>query len=155
MIAQNEDKNTVLFVCTGNSCRSPMAEYYFNSEIKKLGLNYIAKSRGLHAESGCQMSANAKKVLVSRNIAENIENITHKSKQIDGDIIKESEFIYGITIHHQARLKEDFPEFSDKILCMPENISDPYGGNLEIYEKCFEKIKQSVDIIIKSLPEEN
>jgi len=155
MIAQNGDKNSILFVCTGNTCRSPMAEYYFNSGAKKLGLNYIAKSRGLYADSGIGMSANAKKVLVSRNIAEKIEDITHKSKQIDMDIVEKADIIYGITVHHQIRLKEEFPEFGDKILNMPEDIGDPYGGSLEVYERCFENIKRSVDSIIKSLTGEN
>ena len=153
MIAQNDDKNTILFVCTGNTCRSPMAEYYFNNEMKKFGVKFTAKSCGLHAESGCQMSANAKKVLVSQNIVENIEDITHKSKQIDEDIVKKAELIYGITVHHQDRLIEEFPQFKEKILCMPEDIGDPYGGSLEVYDKCFENIKKSVGIIIKSLIE--
>ena len=153
MIAQNDDKNTILFVCTGNTCRSPMAEYYFNGEMKKLGKDYVAESCGLHAEPGSQMSANAKKVLESQNIAENIEDITHKSRQIGEDIVEKAEFIYGITVHHQAKLTEEYPKFKNKIVSMPENIGDPYGGTFEVYEKCFENIKKSVDIIIKSLIE--
>ena len=101
------------------------------------------------------MSGNAKKVLMSNNIIENIENIQHTPRQIDEQIVKEADFIYGITVHHEARLKEDFPEYKDKILSMPENIGDPYGGSLEVYERCFENIKKSVDIIIKSLIEGN
>jgi len=138
-----------------------MAEYYFNSEIKKFNKDFeiTAESRGLHANTGSYMSGNAQKVLEMNNIFVGRDDPgapqNHKSKQIDDEIVKESEIIYGITVHHEARLKEDFPQFKDKISCMPENIGDPYGGSLEVYEKCFENIKKSVDVIIKSLIEEN
>jgi len=134
-----------------------MAEYYFNCEMKKLGKEgeIIAESRGLAAEPGSYMSANAQKVLLSDNIINNSDDITHKSRQISEKIIKEAEIIYGITVHHELRLKEEFPEFKDKIFSMKEDIGDPYGGSLEVYGRCFENIKKSVDVIINNMAGEN
>jgi len=97
------------------------------------------------------MAANARKTLLSNNIINNTDDIAHRSRQVSENIIKEAEIIYGLTVHHEARLKEEFPKYSDKIYSMPEDIGDPYGGNLEIYEKCFENIKKSADMIIKLL----
>ena len=125
-----------------------MAEYYFNS--KNL-VGITAESCGLRAEPGGFMSANAKKVLESNGILAN----GHISRQIDAKLAKEADIIYGITKHHEARLKEEFPDFKEKISSMPEDVGDPYGGSLEAYEECFGKIKKSVDIIIRNLTERN
>lgn len=147
----------IVFVCTGNTCRSPMAEYYFNGCMKDSGFKAI--SCGLSAAHGAPMALNAKKTLASNNIIcnicniNNISDILHESKQIDGKIIEEADFIYGITDNHANILKENFPQFAAKIYAMPENIGDPYGGSLEVYEKCFEDIKKAVDIIITELSE--
>ena len=143
----------ILFVCTGNTCRSPMAEYYFNSEIKKLGekIDMTASSCGLCANPGSPMPKNAAKALLSRNIA----GEAHRSRQAERGIIEASDLVYGVTAHHEEALKQRFPEFSGRIFCMPEDIRDPFGGDAEVYRRCFVDIKRSVDAIIKSLTEEN
>jgi protein-tyrosine-phosphatase len=128
-----------------------MAEYYFNSEIKKLGGHTAAGSRGLAADFGAPMANNALLVLASRDI----DGKGHKSAPLDFDAMQSFDAVYAMTIHHEARLKEQFPDCADKIFCMGENIGDPYGGSLEIYESCFESIQKSVDSIIKSIAEEN
>jgi len=128
-----------------------MAEYYFNYICAAEGIT--AESCGLAAYNGSIISQNAEKVLTRHNIIVGRDDpgAPHIARQINEDIIKKSDIIYGITIHHEARLKEIFPKFAGKITSMPEDIGDPYGGSLEVYEKCFEKIKKSVDIIIKNL----
>lgn len=138
----------ILFVCTGNTCRSPMAEYYFNH---KCSGDFTAVSRGIYAETNNLMSANAKKILLDNNIISNISDILHKPAQIDEKIIREVDFVYGITENHANILRANYPGYADKILVMPENIGDPYGASLEVYVACFERIKSSVDIIIENL----
>jgi len=146
----------VCFVCTGNTCRSPMAEYYFNNinninSDKPDNSGVSAVSRGLSVGYSAPMALNAKKTLVSNNIIRNIDEILHESKQIDEKIIEEADYIYGITEAHSNILKENFPQFAAKIFAMPEDVGDPYGGSIEIYEKCFEKIRKAVDMITEEL----
>ena len=128
-----------------------MAEYYFNFKIKESGRDFTAVSRELYAETHNPMSANSQKVLFNNNIISNIGDILHKSTQIDEKIICEACFIYGITENHANILRLDYAGYAEKIFAMPENIGDPYGGILEVYEKCFEKIKRAVDTIIDNL----
>lgn len=137
----------ILFVCTGNTCRSPMAEYYFNHKMKNN--EYAARSCGIAAHgSGCMSKYAAQ--IIKMYIPES-ETGLFRSRQVDEGMIAEAYRMYGITKRHAEYLKENFHQYQNKIFAMPNDISDPFNGSLDTYKKAYEDIKIAVDAIIKEL----
>lgn len=122
----------VLFVCTGNTCRSPMAEGFYNN-IYGGG----AKSTGIYAESGALPSEYS--VEAMRNFGIDISE--HKATQVTPEDVKNAEKIYTMTSGHAVILKEAFPEAANKIEVLGKGISDPFGADLQTYEKCAKEIQ--------------
>lgn len=133
----------ILFVCTGNTCRSPMAEAIFNSLSPD---GFVSSSAGISTTNGRPVSENSVKAL------EEIKLFTsHTSVQIDNNIIKDYDYIIGITSNHAIMLSKFFPEYKDKIFSFPCEVSDPYGRDLAAYRKCRDLIIGGVEAIIKEL----
>ena len=132
----------IMFVCTGNTCRSPMAEILARNEIMKASLNIEVASRGISVYFSSGASEYARKAMKEYGL--NLD--THQSKQIELKDIKDVDLILTMTNHHKQYLHMNFPEFKDKIFTLKEfveesgDVSDPFGGQLEEYRSCAENL---------------
>ena len=134
----------ILFVCTGNTCRSPMAE----ALAKILFPKYDFVSAGLYVNPTDSVSANA--VLAMKNYGIDISE--HKPTQLTVEKAAEYDYIIPMTSSHKQILLANGIN-PDKILMFKEEISDPFGQNLETYLSCAEQLKNNIKITIGELNE--
>jgi protein-tyrosine-phosphatase len=135
----------ILFVCTGNTCRSPMAEGLFKLMLSQNCITYIeAKSAGIYAQDGSKASQNAK--LAVQELGANIEK--HKAKRLTESLVCHSDEIYAMTKQHKDIIEATYPQSKNKIFILGDGISDPFGGEIVEYIRCRDEIKTAIDEII-------
>jgi protein-tyrosine phosphatase len=150
---------TIIFICTGNTCRSPMAVGLFKKMLAdKLGVpqeklednGYKIISGGTAAVYG--MPASNKAVEVLKEYGADISG--HSSQPVTLTMIEEADRVYVMTKGHMETLKEWMPSAESKIFMLDpagEDIADPISGGVDVYRQSALKIKSALEARLNEL----
>ncbi|WP_343784222.1 low molecular weight protein arginine phosphatase [Alkalibacillus silvisoli] len=137
----------MLFVCTGNTCRSPMAE----AILKHKYPTYDVQSAGIFAGLGQGVNANAKQALQNKGI-----KCQHASQPVTRELLNWADLILTMTRQHKETLKLEYTSFDDKLFTLKEfvdeddlDIKDPIGLSIETYEHTLEEIEKHIDRMVE------
>ena len=140
----------ILFICTGNTCRSPMAEAIFRHKTNN---RFEVRSAGIFAHDGSSASAHSIEILKNQSIP-----MDHKSKQLTTELVAWSDLILTMGNSHKQMIEQRYPKAIEKVFSLKEytlnskaDIADPYGGTLNDYEKTFNEIEKAILVLIEKL----
>jgi protein arginine phosphatase len=137
----------IYFICTGNTCRSPMAEAILRSK----GIDNISvRSAGIYARDGWPISLNAKALIESADMP-----YTSVSNVVTDENIEWADIVLTMTQSHREALLYSYPEMEYKIFTLkgyvkPESmgdVQDPFGGDLETYRQAFNELSEIIDAL--------
>jgi len=154
----SSSSSKVLFVCTGNTCRSPIAEGLFRKELKNAGRADIEVmgSCGVATHDGYSMSRESEQVLKEHDAV--LPSFT--STAIREDLVEEADFIFAMTQSHLDVILANFPEYAEKchLMCAFKDfghslgkgmdVSDPIGQGLCAYQDTAEMLLMAIPSLI-------
>ena len=161
---KSQSPRRILFVCTGNTCRSPMAAALLNDLSRPRGICSMgesapnaccrATSAGLFATEGEPISPHAGAALQRAGVAPTPENdyTAHRARTVTQEMVENADLVVGLSASHAMQLMLRFPEAAQRITTLPMDIADPYGGSQEVYDACLAQLRLCLELAF--LPKE-
>jgi protein-tyrosine phosphatase len=148
----------VLFVCTANICRSPMAAGLFNALVEDRGLTFRAQSAGTAALVGKPAAPYTQQVANELRL----DFDGHRASQVDETMIGDADLVLTMTPQHRDTLRRNFEDSKEKIYTLPEysagdplgGIADPYGHSIGTYRASAQEILHHVELVVERLERE-
>ena len=143
----------IYFICTGNTCRSPMAEAILRS--KELG-NVTVRSAGIHAQEGRPISLHAKTLIEEAAMPH-----TPQSRVVSSEGLEWADVVLTMTEAHKMELLYRYPTMQEKTFTLKSfvefesggDVQDPFGGNLDTYQQTFVELSNVMDQLERKLTE--
>lgn len=139
----------IIFVCTGNTCRSPMAE----ALLKQKATQIEVKSYGISALPGSDMTQGAQEALKEKGI-----EVTHKTNNLSKEALEWATLVLTMTEAHKQIIVSHYPHTKDKVFTLKEyangergNVNDPFGGSLSVYRDTLQEIETLVDQVVEKI----
>lgn len=150
--------NKIMFVCTGNVCRSAMANAYMQYLVNQRSdkSDFLISSCGINAVTG--ESATDFAILAMKNY--NVDLSSHRAKNINDIDIENYDIILCMTDFQKNNVRTLYPKLSEKIFTLKEyvnqyekylDIDDPWGLSKIVYDDCAKEIVRSVDELLNKL----
>jgi protein-tyrosine-phosphatase len=155
MLTKPREKKVIVFLCTGDTCRGPMAQGYMKAKLDERAIAHVeVRTAGVMTIAGLVPTPEAKQVMDK----EGIDIGKHRSAPFTPELLRRSDLVLGMTPFHVQHALRMAPEAKGKTHLLKEfaksdmknyQVTDPMGATLEVYKRVYREIKLAIDRLLE------